>query len=108
MKPKHLRETTQEEKKRAKRIYILFVVIVLLITVVLCVALLFTISEPQRIESPKPVYIGRKIIDRRYTPPDCYELLYFTGYDNGFGVEQWKEVSREEYERTKIDVRPEN
>lgn len=44
---------------------------------------------------------GTKVIDRRYTPPDTYEVLYRTTFTNGLTVTMWRGVSREEYEKYK-------
>ena len=46
---------------------------------------------------------GVEIIDKRFTEPDCYEILRRTKFENGLTIDQWHEVSREEYERTEID-----
>lgn len=37
------------------------------------------------------------VIDRRFTRPDNYELLYRTTYENGLSVDRWIAVTREEY-----------
>lgn len=40
---------------------------------------------------------GTVVIDRRFTRPDNYELLYRTTYENGLSVDRWIAVTREEY-----------
>lgn len=51
------------------------------------------------IDSAVPVsYTVTEVIDRRFTPPDDYELLYRTYLPNRLALEYWKDVSREEYE----------
>ena len=46
---------------------------------------------------------GVEIIDKRFTEPDCYEILRRTKFENGLTIDQWHEVSKDEYERTEID-----
>lgn len=82
---------------------ILVLLIVLLIGTV-ALSLQNTVVPDEPPDPPEPtIYYepGTKIIDRRFTQPDIYELLYRTTFENGFGVEQWREVSREEYEEAR-------
>lgn len=44
-------------------------------------------------------YSITETVEKSYTPPDRYEVLYRTVYSNGMTAEHWEEVSKEEYER---------
>ena len=41
--------------------------------------------------------VGTAVINRRFTRPDNYELLYRTTYENGLSIDRWVAVTREEY-----------
>ena len=45
---------------------------------------------------------GVEIIDKRFTEPDCYEILRRTKFENGLTIDQWHEVSKDEYEQTEV------
>lgn len=80
-----------------KRLIALIILIMLLLPSC-CSASADPIELPQSVR-----YTVTEVVDRRYTPPDDYELLYRTYLSNGLIVEHWQEVSREEYERSKND-----
>ena len=68
------------------------------------VAVMVPAQTPAPDTPPEPtIYYqaGTEIIDRRYTPPDTYEIRYRTTFENGLTVTIWREVSREEYEKYK-------
>ena len=50
-------------------------------------------------EKPTVNYSITETIEKSYTPPDRYEVLYRTVYSNGMTAEHWEQVSKEEYER---------
>ena len=75
---------------------ILFILITLLIG---AIGLSAVQNAADQDKPPDPVrYTVTEEIDRRYTPPDTYEALYRTFCNNGLIIEQWREISREEYE----------
>ena len=64
--------------------------------------------EPDLPPDPTIYYeAGVEIIDWRYTPPDTYELLYKTTFENGLSIEQWKAVTEFEF-REYSEVRDRN
>jgi hypothetical protein len=50
-------------------------------------------------EKPAVNYSITEMVEKSYTPPDRYEVLYRTVYSNGMTAEHWERVSKEEYER---------
>ena len=76
---------------------------ILIATMMVSIALVIPQTEPDKPPDPTFCYdAGTKIIDRRYTPPNTYEALYRTTFENGLSVLIWREVSREEYEEVSI------
>lgn len=56
-------------------------------------------SEPtEPTELVLPTYHAMTtVLDRRFTAPDTYELLYRTVFENGLTADIWRKVTREEY-----------
>lgn len=50
-------------------------------------------------DKPAVNYSITEIVEKSYTPPDRYEVLYRTVYSSGMTAEHWEQVSKEEYER---------
>ena len=79
---------------------IAYIILVILIALLMgTVALSVPKDEPDEPITPDVYYkAGTDIIDKRYTPPNTYEVLYRTTFANGLSVDTWREVSREEYD----------
>ena len=71
---------------------------IVLLTAIILIVAFFIFMIKMVADTNRIVYdAGTEIIDRRFTRPDTYELLYKTTFENGLSVEQWVSVTREEY-----------
>ena len=90
-------------RKRKKGIDKVMIALILLIIVFLILLILTAPvkSEPIDLNDPTDLTVydkaGITIVARRYTPPDTYELLFRTTYEDRMIVEQWKEVTEFEF-----------
>lgn len=65
-----------------------------LILALIAVLALASCGEKQTVN-----YSITETVEKSYTTPDRYEVLYRTVYSNGMTAEHWEQVSKEEYER---------
>ena len=68
-------------------------------TLSLVLALISVLTLASCTENPAVNYSITETVEKSYTPPDRYEVLYRTVYSNGMTAEHWEQVSKEEYER---------
>ena len=88
-----------------KRI-IAYIFLILIVTAFMG-ALTLTAQQSKPAETiPSPTIYqeaGVEIIDKRFTEPDCYEILRRTKFENGITVEQWETVTKKIYDETEVD-----
>lgn len=86
--------------------YILIIILVTMFMGAIALSAPVTV-EPDLPPDPTVLYeAGVEIIDRRFTPPDIYELLYRTTFENGLSIEQWREVTEQEFrEYSEMEVK---
>ena len=71
---------------------------IVIVTAIILIVAFFVFMMKMVGDTNRIVYnAGTEIIDRRFTRPDTYELLYKTTFENGLSVEQWVSVTREDY-----------
>lgn len=68
-------------------------------TLSLVLALISVLTLASCTENPAVNYSITETVEKSYTPPDRYEVLYRTVYSNGMTAEHWEQISKEEYER---------
>lgn len=84
---------------------IAYIFLILMVTAFMGALTLTASQNSQPSELPSPTIYqeaGVEIIDKRFTEPDCYEILRRTKFENGLTIDQWHEVSKDEYERTEV------
>lgn len=90
--------------KMNKRLYIYAVIIVAAVCLIVLIYDIVSESYTERLlEPPSGSYsssdVSGEVVNRRYTPPDTYELVYRITYTNGLTVKIIRSVSREKYEK---------
>ena len=90
-----------------KRLYIYAVIIVAVVCVSVLIFDVILDCQPTDVVAPPDneyyaEIVSETAVDKFFTPPDTYEVLYRITYSNGLTVEIRKTVSREEYENTII------
>lgn len=89
--------------KRKERITKIMIVLILFIIAFLLILILTAPvkSDPILTTDPTDLTVydkaGITIVARRYTPPDTYELLFRTTYEDRMVFEQWREVTEFEF-----------